>query len=85
MLLSMAPGPPTRRTSGSYFTSRAALNLPVICPLFPRNVIYNVYMFQPQRLVPVEQAEQQQQGANGSANGAAADAKAPKEPANARA
>lgn len=50
-----------------------------------RNVIYNVYMFQPQRLVPVEQAEQQQQGANGSANGAAADAKAPKEPANARA
>ncbi len=50
----------------------------------PRNVIYNVYMFQPQRLVPVEQAEQQQ-GAKGSANGAAADAKAPKETANARA
>ncbi|PNW75221.1 hypothetical protein CHLRE_12g517900v5 [Chlamydomonas reinhardtii] len=37
-----------------------------------RNVIYNVYMFQPQRIVPVEEVQQQAAAAaaaNGSANG----------------
>ncbi|KXZ52913.1 hypothetical protein GPECTOR_8g291 [Gonium pectorale] len=48
-----------------------------------RNVIYNVYMFQPQRIVPVEEAQAAQQAASG--NGKPAEAEASKQKAKARA